>query len=168
MKEKSAEFWVVAILSCLAVYFLTLVDEIKFTSLPGGLGPRTFPRAIFILILVLSAILVLMRFLEKKETVDRKKNRNGRDQDVVWRIFPFIDPKVLTVAFMSVGFMVLWEKIGFLISSVAFVFFTALVVAPPEKRSVRNSAVLAVCFTAIIAFFFAYLFEIPLELGFFD
>lgn len=168
MKEKSAELWVVGILSCLAVYFLTLVDEIKFTSLPGGLGPRTFPRAIFILILVLSATLVLMRFLERKDSVDREKDSGGSGQDVIWRIFPYIKPQVLTVALMSVGFMVLWEKIGFLISSVAFVFFAALVIAPPEKRSVRNSAVLSICFTAILAFFFSYLFEIPLEIWFFD
>lgn len=169
MGEKAAEYWVIAILSCASIYFLTIVDEIPFSSLPGGLGPRTFPRAIFILILVLNAILLAPRFFEKKKHEDAGKPDFAiPEAGTVWKIFPYINPKVLGVAGLSVLLTVCWQKAGFLTSSFIFLFLTALLVAPSGKKPIRNSLLLSVGFTATLAILFVYIFEIPLNLGFSD
>ena len=169
MGEKAAELWVIAILSCLAIYFLTIVDEIPFSSLPGGLGPRTFPRAVFIIILVLNTVLLVSDYFEKrKRTSAQRSDTILPAQGTVWKIFPYINPKVLGVAGLAVLLTFGWQKIGFLISSFVFLFITALLVAPSGKKPLRTSLILSVGFTVTLAILFVYIFEIPLNLGFSD
>lgn len=166
MKDKTAEYWVIAILSLGALFFITLADKLPSASLSGGIGPRTFPLATFWLVLTLNALLIM------KAVRDRiKEKRTGRKDEVgtglIWKIIPKTPWITVGTIIMILLYALLLELLGFPLTTGLFILVSSLFLAPKEKRSFPRSLLLSTTFTVGIYLLFVHVFNIPLPEGFF-
>ena len=169
MKERTAEYWVIAILSIGAIYFITLTKDLPSAGLVGGIGPRTFPLGAFWSILALNALLIgssIFKQLKEKKTGAEQGSEPGK-ADWLWKIIPRTPVTAVGLILMLLVFAALWEFLGFVIASSLFIFIVSLYLTPQEKRSVSRSLLLAVVFSVLIYFLFTIIFKIPLPQGFF-
>lgn len=162
MKTRAAEYWVIAILSFGALFFIKQVQTISNITLPGGIGPRTFPLITFWAILILNLCLLGGLIWEKIGAKKAAPPGEGVQTKLLWRIVPYIPWKTLFIIFMCILLVFLWRYLGFI--PVAFLFVTgaSLLLVPKEKRSLWRSLVLAGAYTLAIYLLFVYVFKIPL------
>jgi len=162
MKTRAAEYWVIAILSFGALFFIKQVQTISNITLPGGIGPRTFPLITFWAILILNLCLLGGLIWEKIGAKKAAPPGEGVQTKLLWRIVPYIPRKTLFIIFMCILLVFLWRYLGFI--PVAFLFVTgaSLLLVPKEKRSLWRSLVLAGAYTLAIYLLFVYVFKIPL------
>ena len=162
MKSRAAEYWVITILSICALFFIYQTRYVSDLTLPGGVGPRTFPLITFWTILVLNACL-LASMLWRKGRAKKGAPPEGVDQRKgIWRIVPYIPRRTLLVIQMCLLLVLLWRYLGFPVVSFLFVAGASLFLVPPEKRSLWRSLVLAAVYTGAVYLLFVYVFKIPL------
>ncbi|HEY8391812.1 MAG TPA: tripartite tricarboxylate transporter TctB family protein [Capillibacterium sp.] len=162
MKSRAAEYWVIAILSICALFFIYQAQYVSDLTLPGGIGPRTFPLITFWSILILNACLLTLMLWKKKRAKKGVPSEEEAQTKRIWRIIPYIPRRSLLVILMCLLLVILWRYLGFLVVSFLFVAGASLFLVPAEKRSVWRSLVLAGVYTGVIYLLFVYVFKIPL------
>ncbi|NLC54116.1 MAG: tripartite tricarboxylate transporter TctB family protein [Firmicutes bacterium] len=162
MKSRAAEYWVIAILSFGALFFIKLAQNVSTITLPGGIGPRTFPLITFWAILILNACLLAPIIWEKVRAKKAARSEGEGQTKLIWRIVPYIPRQTLIVIIMCLLLVFLWRYLGFLVVSFLFVTGASLLLVSAEKRSIWRSLVLAGVYTMAIYLLFVYVFKIPL------
>ncbi|HBR29658.1 MAG TPA: hypothetical protein DD789_09510 [Firmicutes bacterium] len=163
MKARAAEYWVIGILTVGAIFFINQAQNVSSATLPGGIGPRTFPLIIFWAILILTACLVGAIIWEKVKEKKVVSIEVESHTNLIWRIIPYIPRQTLIVIAMCLLLVFLWQYLGFIIVAFLFVAGASLFLAPAEKRSIPRSLVLAALFAVVIYALFVYVFKIPLS-----
>ena len=162
MKSRAAEYWVIAILSFGALFFIKHAQNVSTIALPGGIGPRTFPLITFWAILILNACLLVPIIWEKVRAKKAARSEGEGQTKLIWRIVPYIPRQTLIVIIMCLLLVFLWRYLGFLVVSFLFVTGASLLLVSAEKRSIWRSLVLAGVYTMAIYLLFVYVFKIPL------
>ena len=138
MKTRAAEYWVIAILSFGALFFIKQVQTISNITLPGGIGPRTFPLITFWAILILNLCLLGGLIWEKIGAKKAAPPGEGVQTKLLWRIVPYIPRKTLFVFHVSY-----WSFSGGIGFYSAFLFVTGASLLLVQERSLWRSLVLA-------------------------
>lgn len=162
MKTRAAEYWVIAILSIGALFFIKQAQNVSTVTLPGGIGPRTFPLITFWAILILNACLFGTRLWEKVRAKKVVTPEGEARTAIIWRIIPYVPRQTLIVIVMCLLLVFLWRYLGFIVVSFLFVTGASLLLVPEGKRSIWRSLVLAGVYTLAIYLLFVYVFQIPL------
>lgn len=162
MKTRAAECWVIAILSIGALFFIQHAQNVSTITLPGGIGPRTFPLITFWAILILNASLLGSIIWEKIKANKAAPPEDESETKLIWRVIPYIPRQTLIVIIMCLLLVFLWRYLGFIVVSFLFVTGASLLLVSTGKRSIWRSLVLAGVYTVVIYLLFVYVFKIPL------
>ncbi|HBR30130.1 MAG TPA: hypothetical protein DD789_11930 [Firmicutes bacterium] len=162
MKQRVAECWVIGILSIGALFFIKQAQNVASTTLPGGIGPRTFPLITFWAVLILNACLLGSIIWEKVKTKKAAPTEDESQTKLIWRVIPYIPRQTLNIIIMCLLLVFLWRYLGFIVVAFLFVAGASLLLVPEEKRSLRRSLVLAGVYALVIYTLFVYVFKIPL------
>lgn len=142
----------------LSVLFLALGAFIFAESLgikhmmKNDVGSAFFPKVIAVMILAVAAIRLVMALREK----DTEAKRSGSDMKGGW----------MTIALIAV-YVLVFEPVGFLISTAIYLFLQMLVLTPAEKRKLPLLGIISVAAPIIIYVLFVYVINTPLPKGIF-
>ena len=127
----------------LGVAYTILAQQVKTRPkiTPSYSSARIFPTLLGILLIILSVLLIIQGIRNmKKEGAEEEKASAMSKVDLA--------SIVLTFACMIV-YIALLPQIGFILSTVIYLFFQITILAPKEKRNILLFALIAVVFTAI-------------------
>jgi uncharacterized membrane protein len=124
------------------------------------IGPDFMPKVVGIIILVLSVILLVQTILKLKKEGTGEVAPDNSDYK---RVFGSL--------ILSILYVFLLQKIGFIICTLVYLFCQIFVLAPDTRRTKKDLIlylVIDVLFTFIVYFLFRYGFKIVLPAGIFS
>ena len=144
---------------------LSVVLMIMAQMLPKSkvmeIGPDFMPMVIGVLTFILAAILTC------RSVKNFKANAAAIDPDSI----PECDYKrVLSSIILVLVYVFILKPVGFIVSTLAFLFLQMLVLSPDDERGKKDMiklAVIDVIFTLVVFFLFRYGFKIVLPAGIF-
>lgn len=144
---------------------LSVVLMIMAQMLPKSkvmeIGPDFMPMVIGVLTFILAAILTVL------SVKNFKANAAAIDPDSI----PECDYKrVLSSIILVLVYVFILKPVGFIVSTLAFLFLQMLVLSPDDERGKKDMiklAVIDVIFTLVVFFLFRYGFKIVLPAGIF-
>jgi hypothetical protein len=154
MNKTRFEILALSFLSGGALLFLYLSYHLPTEGFSGGIGPQSFPRGAFILMLVLNFFLFVRVF-----------RGIGKGSFNIRMLFPSIPLRTIFFLCLVIAYVAVWDSVGFFISSAVFIFLAAYIFAPSGKRSLSAALALSIGFTSCIHILFVYVFKIPLPAG---
>jgi putative tricarboxylic transport membrane protein len=125
------------------MFFLS--ENIKILEVSFDVGPRFFPKLVGVLGAVLSVLVIIndLQFSKKRrqdaDPVSGKKSENKHN----------VIETFLALAFV-IGYMVILERVGFMLASGIFIFSQAFLLASDEQRKNKNSVIIILCISIII------------------
>lgn len=130
-------------LLALGIFYTVYAQQIKTRPklTPSYAGARVFPTLLSILLIILSVCMIL-------QSIRRLKADDTEETQKMSKVDLF--SILLTFAAMVV-YIIILPYLGFMISTVIFLFAQITILAPKEKRNYLLFAIVAVVFT-IIAF----------------
>ncbi|MBQ1492573.1 MAG: tripartite tricarboxylate transporter TctB family protein [Blautia sp.] len=127
----------------LGVSYTIFAQQIKTRPkiTPSYSSARIFPTLLGILLIILSVLLIIqgIRALKKEEAQEEASAKMSKVD---------LASIVLTFACMIL-YIVLLPLIGFILSTVIYLFLQITILAPKEKRNILLFAIIAIVFTAI-------------------
>lgn len=146
-----------------AFLVLSIVLIVMAQALPASavmeIGPDFMPTVIGVIMLVLSVVLLVMAFANRK-TVQGEEVKDDAEYK-----------RVLLSLLLSLAYVFLLQPVGFILSTLVYLFFQMMVLAPDEKRTKKEAircAIIVVIFTFVVFFLFRYGFKIILPRGIFS
>lgn len=139
----------------IAVVFYVLAGQLP-PSLLGGVGSDFMPK----ILAVGTGILSVLQMISGVKTM--RKDFSGEAAEEEDR------PEYVRVLATVVSFglyVTVMEKVGFLISSVVYLFAQMVILAPKEKRNYVLLAVIAVVFNIVVYFIFRNALNVMLPKG---
>ena len=125
-------------------FYLFYAQQIKTRPklTPSYASARIMPTLLGVLLAVLSVFCIIqgirqMRAPEKQDAKAKKLDRG----DVMAVVFTFA---------VIIGYILIMPILGFILSTVIYLFLQMLILAPAEKRNYVLFAIVAVVFTAIV------------------
>ena len=130
-------------LLALGIFYTVYAQQIKTRPklTPSYAGARVFPTLLGILLIILSVCMIL-------QSIRKLKTDNPEEAQKMSKVDLF--SILLTFAAMVI-YIIILPYLGFMISTVIFLFAQITILAPKEKRNYLLFAIVAVVFT-IIAF----------------
>lgn len=125
------------------------------------IGPDFMPMVIGVLTFILAAVLTILSI----------KNFKMHSAEIDPDSIPDCDYKrVLSSIILVLIYVFILQPVGFIISTLAFLFLQMLVLSPDDERGKKDMiklAVIDVIFTLVVFFLFRYGFKIVLPAGIF-
>ncbi|MBQ9197170.1 MAG: tripartite tricarboxylate transporter TctB family protein [Clostridia bacterium] len=125
-------------------FYLIYAQQIKTRPklTPSYASAKIMPTLLGVLLAILSVFCIIqgiraMKAPEKKEDKSKKLNRG----DVMAVVFTFA---------VIIGYILIMPILGFILSTVIYLFLQMLILAPAEKRNYALFAIVAVVFTALV------------------
>lgn len=146
-KKVSTARWYENFVYIICIIFFSILIHQALEAKPqkyDGMQSMTFPKVIFGAIIILCAVKLIANIVTMIRTGDYG--------------FEIVDPRIIISLIMIVLYAVLWEVIGFGLSSVLFVII--------ESKILRSEAKWIHCFfvsvgtTAVLYFVFGFLFNV--------
>lgn len=140
---------------------LIVLSEMLPKSKVMAIGPDFMPVIIGVLILILAGVL-LITTLSRFKMIQEEAEKSGKDEADYKRV---IGSLVLALLYVY-----LLKPVGFIVSTLVYLFLQIYVLAPDSKRSRKDLiqfAVIDVIFTFVVYFLFRYGFTIVLPAGIF-
>lgn len=153
------------IAAAFSVFYLSQTTTIKiFGGATGGVNARTVPEIWGSCLLILSIILIVRSIYEMAKA---KKNPTLPEQGNF--IKNLIDKREVAYTFaLLIGYAALMKPVGFIITSIIYVFLQILILTPIKKRSRKVmgiAAVMAVTFSTVLYYVFTKYFMVLLPPG---
>ena len=159
---EKAEYYIALILCMFSVFiFLTsyTIPLMVAVEKGGVVNARFFPRLVSFILVILSLIMVAENYFQKpsqNETDSAQAETKSSDKQGVFRLFG--------VGIICLFYFVLFERLGYLISSGLFMFGLLLILGNRKWYVVLSLTILAPLTVYIL---FKILLESPLPEGFF-
>ena len=146
------------IAAAFSVFYLSQTTTIKiFGGATGGVNARTVPEIWGSCLLILSIILIVRSIYGMAKA---KKNPTLPEQGNF--IKNLIDKREVVYTFaLLIGYAALMKPVGFIITSIIYVFLQILILTPIKKRSRKVmgiAAVMAVTFSTVLYYVFTKYF----------
>ncbi len=138
----------------IAVVFYVLAGQLP-PSLLGGVGSDFVPK----ILAVGTGILSVLQIISGVKTMKKDFSGEAADEDR-----PEYIRVLATVAAFGI-YVTVMEKVGFLISSIVYLFAQMVILAPREKRNFLLLAVIAVVFNIVVYFIFRNALNVMLPKG---
>ena len=119
----------------------------------NDVGSAFFPKVVAVA-MILFAVIRLLQTLRMHETDGKKESES--DAKGGW----------LTVA-LIIGYVAIFNPVGFILSTMAYLFLQILVLTPAEKRKLPVIALISVVAPLLIYVLFVYVINTPLAKGIF-
>lgn len=153
------------IAAAFSVFYLSQTTTIKiFGGATGGVNARTVPEIWGSCLLILSIILIVRSIYGMAKA---KKNPTLPEQGNF--INNLIDKREVAYTFaLLIGYAALMKPVGFIITSIIYVFLQILILTPIKKRSRKVmgiAAVMAVTFSTVLYYVFTKYFMVLLPPG---
>lgn len=153
------------IAAAFSVFYLSQTTTIKiFGGATGGVNARTVPEIWGSCLLILSIILIVRSIYGMAKA---KKNPTLPEQGNF--IKNLIDKREVVYTFaLLIGYAALMKPVGFIITSIIYVFLQILILTPINKRSRKvtgTAAVMAVTFSTVLYYVFTTYFMVLLPPG---
>lgn len=155
MSHKKKDIFVSVIFIALGVFMY--IQSMNFKPLMNNdIGSGFFPKIVAIVIMTIATANLLLAFKNKSE--DDAKEAKSKDSDLFggW----------VTVALIGI-YVLVYNSVGFLISTAAYLFLQILVLCPKEKRNIPMFGVISVITSVFIYAMFVYAINMPLPRGIF-
>ena len=109
---------------------------------PSYASAKIMPTLLGILLAVLSAVCIFqgIRKAMAKDTSEEKTKKLGKG-DMMAVVFTFA---------VIIGYILIMPVLGFILSTIIYLFLQMLILAPAEKRNYVLFAIVAVVFTAVV------------------
>lgn len=153
------------IAAAFSVFYLSQTTTIKiFGGATGGVNAKTVPEIWGSCLLILSIILIVRSIYGMAKA---KKNPTLPEQGNF--IKNLIDKREVAYTFaLLIGYAALMKPVGFIITSIIYVFLQILILTPIKKRSRKVmgiAAVMAVTFSTVLYYVFTKYFMVLLPPG---
>lgn len=122
-------------------------------------GPQFMPRIYAVALLVLNLALIIQGIGKLKKNQEPSEEQKKRE----WSITQAL-PVIFSILLIAV-YIFLIEKIGFLIATIFYLFFQAMILA--KKKNYMGLILFAVITAAVIYFLFVKLLNVQLPSGIF-
>ena len=124
-------------------FYLFYAQQIKTRPklTPSYASAKIMPILLGVLLAVLSVVCIIQGIRQIKAN---KKEENGKKMDkgdLMAVVFTFA---------VIIGYILIMPLLGFILSTVLYLFLQMLILAPAEKRNYALFAIVAVVFTAIV------------------
>lgn len=152
MDKKYKDVVVGSVLAGLSVIYLLLSFQIKLTNIDRVVGSRMFPQICGTIILILSVCLIIGGMQKARKTESEK---TGEKKNYARTIF---------VLGSYAAYIFLMDKIGFTVSSIAYLFSQMVVMGkwPVGKKSMGLYLIISVAVSAAIYVLFNNVFMLIL------
>ncbi len=123
------------------------------------IGPDFMPTVVGVLIIILAALLLVNTLRDFKLNAEGAEKAGPEECDY---------KRVLASLVSSVVYVNVLKPVGFILSTLIYLFLQIFILAPDDQRKPKNLifyAVLDVIFTLIVYFLFRYGFKIVLPAG---
>ena len=139
MFRKCRDLIMGAVMLALSVFYLIFTQQIKTRPklTPPYAGARVIPNLLGIILAVLSVILIVQGW--RKLKAPQEAEEKGADVLAVAETFAVI-----------IGYTVLLQPAGFILSTVVYLFAQRMVLAPADKRNPVLFIIVSVAFTAFV------------------
>ena len=139
MFRKCRDLIMGAVMLALSVFYLIFTQQIKTRPklTPPYAGARVIPNLLGVILAVLSVILIVQGW--RKLKAPQEAEEKGADVLAVAETFAVI-----------IGYTVLLQSAGFILSTVVYLFAQMMVLAPADKRNPVLFIIVSVAFTAFV------------------
>ena len=140
-KYRDVGFGVAALL--FSVFYLINAAQIKTRPklTPSYASARIMPILLGVLLAVLSVMCIVQGLRKLKTAAKEEPQTQSGKGDLM---------AVLLTLVVIIGYVLIMPTLGFILSTVLYLFLQMLVLAPAEKRNYVLFAIVAVVFTAIV------------------
>ena len=145
MTKKRAEILISGVWIVISILLL-------YTTRNAQLG-MLYPRVLLIGIMILSALIILANPI--KRFFLKENNSEGENTD---EKIDFISVDVVVMVVSLFIYVALWSLIGFVLSSIVFMF----VLYAYKKVPLRKSVIVSIAGALAVQFIFGYMFQVPL------
>ena len=152
--KKSGDLTVGIVFLAVAVVFYVLAGQLP-PSLLGGVGSDFVPK----ILAVGTGILSVMQIVSGVKTMKKDFSGEAPKEDK-----PEYIRVLATVAAFGI-YVTVMENVGYLISSIIYLFVQMVILAPKEKRNYLLLAVIAVVFNVVVYFVFRNALNVMLPKG---
>lgn len=141
----------------LSGFYLYFAQQIKTKPklTPSYASDRIMPTILGILLAILSIFLIIQGVKKLKAHDDEEVKKMDR-ADVMAVVFTFA---------IIIAYIMLLPYLGFILSTVIYLFFQMIILAPSDKRNIVLFAVVAVVFTLLVFYAFRLGLSQPLPRG---
>jgi hypothetical protein len=123
----------------------------------GDFGPALLPKVIGVIIVFLSILLIYTAFLNDKKTTVTQKTEGDGSYDY---------KSVILTMMLLVLYIVTMEPIGFIISSMLYLFLQMIIMAnKPGKRQIITYAIISLVLPYLVDYLFYSMFSLMLPDG---
>ena len=139
MFRKCRDLIMGAVMLALSAFYLIFTQQIKTRPklTPPYAGARVIPNLLGVILAVLSVILIVQGW--RKLKAPQEAEEKGADVLAVAETFAVI-----------IGYTVLLQPAGFILSTVVYLFAQMMVLAPADKRNPVLFIIVSVAFTAFV------------------
>ena len=141
----------------LSVFYLIFAQQIKTKPklTPSYASDRIMPTILGILLAILSVFLIVQGLKQLKTQDDGEVKKADRADTIA---------VILTFAII-ICYIIVLPYLGFVLSTLIYLFCQMLILAPPDKRNYVLFAIVAVVFTLLVFFAFRVGLSQPLPRG---
>lgn len=160
MTATKKDYLFYGIVIALSSFFLVETSKIQSANNTAILGPKAWPTVILVLMLVLALMGVIKTFITSKKTYAAQVSSMGEleESEVKFYSIPMSIVSIISIILYSVGLYFL----GFIISSILFLYLLSQVLGTKKKLSVM---LFVVIITAVIVWLFSIVLKVPLPRG---
>lgn len=141
----------------LSGFYLFFAQQIKTKPklTPSYASDRIMPTILGILLAILSVFLIAqgLKALKAQDDGDAKKMDRADAMAVVYTFAVII------------GYIIILPYLGFILSTILYLFIQMIILAPPDKRNLALFAIVAVVFTVLVFYAFRMGLSQPLPRG---
>ncbi|WP_404455066.1 tripartite tricarboxylate transporter TctB family protein [Oceanobacillus kapialis] len=140
-----------------SVFFLYMTSRIPQSSSTYIIGPKTWPIILLTLMLVLGIIMFIKTYFQAKKDVE---DVVSEEKEPVKKVFN-VHASIIVAVIVGI-YLFLLNTLGFILSSLLFIFVVSLLLGIKRKT---HSILLSVIGTAALVYLFCILLGIPLPRG---
>ncbi|MBQ9197166.1 MAG: tripartite tricarboxylate transporter TctB family protein [Clostridia bacterium] len=108
---------------------------------PGYASARIMPILLGVLLAILSVLCIIQSLRKMKTAAAEEPQSKTSKGDLMAVLLTFI---------VIIGYVIIMPILGFILSTVIYLFLQMLILAPAEKRNYALFAIVAVVFTALV------------------
>lgn len=165
MLEKNKNLVAGAFIFVFAIIFYILSFNIQLTNIDTLVGSRFFPQAVTILMMICSALLIIESLVKNKRNKESgKTDMTNQETEVEEGQKPNYKNTILV--FTSLGiYVILLDKIGFMISTVIYLASQMFILESKEKRNPVKYIIISIITTIVVYYAFTKGFSLMLPRG---
>ncbi len=149
-----------------SIFLYVLSYAIKMTK-ADSLGPQFFPRLVALFMAILSIVVIVNGYKGMKEEKNKEQSGSNQPSKAPEKIDKL---SLLFSSILLIGYALLIDTLGFMITSALYLFFQIYLISPPEllkKKNLVINGVISIVVPVALYFIFYRAFNIFLPTGIF-